>query len=456
MSVATLRDTKPAGTSALPIADMFDGCRGVLPGAGKSWAGKPWADDLRQDGIALFRSLGVPGRKSEAWKYTDVNKLVALDYVPAPANRNSVSPVLQPELDVAAEHRLVFVNGHFRGDLSALGGLPDGATIASTADLLNAADPKLADYIGRLNDTADQPFFSLNTALMQDGFVLHLQKGVIVEDPIRIVFLTDSEDNSAVASHPRNLVLAEDNSQATLVEIHRGTDGAPYFTNAVTEISLGAGAHLHHYKLQDEGDAALHLANLQIRIGRDATYDNFILSLGARLARNDITAVLAAPGIDCRLSGAYVAGDRQHMDTTSFIDHAEPDCRSREVYAGVLDGRSRGVFQGKIIVRRDAQRTDGHQLNRALLLSDGAEIDSKPELEIYADDVKCSHGATAGEIDAEALFYLRTRGIGEKEARALLIEAFLLEALDEVSVPAVREEFAERLKSRLGDLGALS
>ncbi len=451
MSEVALRDMKAAGDGGLPIAELFDGRRGDLPGAGQ-----PWADGLRDDGIAQFRALGVPGRKSEAWKYTDVNKLAALDYVPATAHRDSVSPALRSELDAAADHCLVFVNGHLRDDLSALDGLPEGATIASTAALLNDADPLLADHLGRLTETSDQPFFGLNSAMMQDGFVLHLRSGVVVEQPIRVIFLTDLGDDTAVVSHPRNLVVAGDNSRATLVEIHRGSDGAAYFTNAVTEISVGAGAHLHHYKLQDEGDTALHLANLQIKLGRDATYDNFILSLGARLARNDIAAVLAAPGIDCRLSGAYVARDSQHMDTTSFIDHAEPDCRSREVYAGVLDGRARGVFQGKITVRRDAQRTDGHQLNRALLLSKGAEIDSKPELEIYADDVKCSHGATAGEIDAEALFYLRTRGIGEDEARALLVEAFLLEALEEISVPAVRDEFAERLKSRLDDLGESS
>ena len=437
-------------TSALPVAERFDDRRGDLPGAGNAWA-----DGLRDGGIAEFRALGVPDRRAEAWKYTDVRKLAALDYAPAPVHSNGVSQGLESEIEAAAEeHRLVFVNGHFRADLSHAGGLPEGATVDSTATLLADGDKLLADHLGRVTEAAGHPFLGLNTALMQDGFVLHLKPGVVVEKPIRIVFLTDLDADAAAVAHPRNLMVAGDNSQATLVEIHRGNDGASYFTNAVTEISVGAGAHLHHYKLQDEGDAALHLANLQVRLGRDATYDNFILSLGARLARNDIGAVLGATGIDCRLSGAYVARDSQHMDTTSFIDHAEPDCRSREVYAGVLDGKSRGVFQGKIVVRRDAQRTDGHQLNRALLLSKGAEIDSKPELEIYADDVKCSHGATAGEIDDDALFYLRSRGIGEDQARALLIEAFLMEALEEVSVPSVRDEFAERLKARLATMGA--
>ena len=438
-------------TVAMPVAERFDDRRAELPGAGQAWA-----DGMRDQGIAAFRALGLPDRRSEAWKYTDVRKLAALDYAPAPVHSNGVSQGLTSEIETpgAEDHRLVFVNSHFRADLSHTDGLPDGATVASTAALLADGDALLADHLGCVTEASGHPFLGLNTALMQDGFVLNLRPGVVVEKPIRIVFLTDLDADDAAAAHPRNLVVAGDNSQATLVEIHRGGDGTPYFTNAVTEISVGAGAHLHHYKLQDEGDSALHLANLQVRLGRDATYDNFILSLGARLARNDIGAVLGATGIDCRLSGAYVARDSQHMDTTSFIDHAEPDCRSREVYAGVLDGKSRGVFQGKIVVRRDAQRTDGHQLNRALLLSKGAEIDSKPELEIYADDVKCSHGATAGEIDEDALFYLRTRGIGEDEARALLIEAFLMEALEEVSVPAVRDEFAERLKARLATMGA--
>ena len=438
-------------TVAMPVAERFDDRRAALPGAGQAWA-----DGMRDEGIAAFRALGVPDRRSEAWKYTDVRKLAALDYAPAPVHSNGVSQGLKSEIETAGaeDHRLTFVNGHFRPDLSHVDGLPDGATVASTAALLADGDALLADHLGRVTEASGHPFLGLNTAFMQDGFVLHLRPGVVVEQPIRVVFLTDLEADTAAAAHPRNLVVTGDNSQATLVEIHRGGDGTPYFTNAVTEISVGAGAHLHHYKLQDEGDSALHLANLQVRLGRDSTYDNFILSLGAKLARNDIGAVLGATGIDCRLSGAYVAGDSQHMDTTSFINHAEPDCRSREVYAGVLDGKSRGVFQGKIVVRRDAQRTDGHQLNRALLLSKGAEIDSKPELEIYADDVKCSHGATAGEIDEDALFYLRTRGIGEDEARALLIEAFLMEALEEVSVPSVRDEFAERLKARLATMGA--
>ncbi len=435
--------------AAMPVAERFDDRRAELPGAGDAWA-----DGLRAEGIAAFRALGVPDRRTEAWKYTDVRKLAALDYAPAPVHSNGVSQGLTSEIEAAVGPRLVFVNGHFRADLSSTDGLPDGATVESTATLLAGGDALLTEHLGRVTEASGHPFLGLNTALMQDGVVVHLAPGVVVEQPIRVVFLTDLETDAAAIAHPRNLVVAEDNSQATLVEIHRGVDGASYFTNAVTEVSVGAGARLHHYKLQDEGDAALHLANLQVRLGRDATYDNFILSLGARLARNDIGATLAATGIDCRLSGAYVARDSQHMDTTSFIDHAEPDCRSREVYAGVLDGKSRGVFQGKIVVRRDAQRTDGHQLNRALLLSKGAEIDSKPELEIYADDVKCSHGATAGEIDADALFYLRTRGIGEDEARALLIEAFLMEALEEISVPEVRDEFAQRLKARLGEMGS--
>ncbi|NNG03098.1 MAG: Fe-S cluster assembly protein SufD [Inquilinus sp.] len=430
---------------AMPLVDRAEVAPGGLPGGGLAWA-----DALRTNGLARFRALGVPSRKVESWKYTDVRKLAARDYAPAPAHVDGLSAVLRDEVEAAAaaEHSLVFVNGGLRRDLSKTGGLPNGATLESTGELLAAGDALLAEQLGRVGDADDQAFLSLNAALMRDGFVLRLAPDTVVEAPIRVAFLTDHADGP-VATHPRNLVVVGDNAQATLVEIHRGLNGVEYFSNAVTEISVGAGARLHHYKLQDEGDAALHLANSPVRLGRDTTYDSFILSFGALMARNDIRAELAAPGIDCRLSGAYVARGRQHMDTTTAIDHAVPDCRSREVYAGVLDDQARGVFQGKIVVRRDAQRTDGHQLNRALLLSKGAEIDSKPELEIYADDVKCSHGATAGEIDADALFYLRARGIDADVARALLIEAFLMESLQEVQVEAVREEFAARLKARL-------
>ncbi len=426
------------GDNVMPFVSRYEAARPTLPGAAQ-----PWAAALREDGISRFRSLGLPSRRTEAWKYTDVKALAKLDFAPAPVHMNGLAAPLLGAVDAAAaDHAMVFVNGRFRPDLSRLDALPDGATLDSTAALLDAGAAVLSDRLGRTVEADGRPFAALNAAMMQDGFVLRLAPGTVVERPIRVAFLTDYGGDLTVAVHSRNLIVAAANSRATVLEVHRGRDGAAYFSNGVTELEVDDGARLHHYKLQDEGDGAFHLATILARLGRDATYDSFILSLGAGWARNDIQALLDGPGVDCRLNGAYLGRRRQHLDTTTVIDHAHPDCRSREVYKGVLDDRARGVFQGKIRVRRDAQRTDGYQLNRAMLLSKGAEADSKPELEIYADDVKCSHGATVGEIDHDALFYLRARGIGEDAARAMLIEAFLADALQEIDIVAVRDEFA--------------
>jgi Fe-S cluster assembly protein SufD len=253
----------------------------------------------------------------------------------------------------------------------------------------------------------------------------------------------------APAFFPRHLIVCGANSRATVIETHIGPEGPTWFADAVTEISLGEGARLDHYRRQAEGIGAFNIGTGLVRLSKDATYDGFALATGADLSRWEVTAVLDGPGGDCRLNGAYLGRGSQQIDNTTLIDHAAPDCRSRQVFKGVLDDQARGVFQARIGVRRDAQRTDGHQLNKALLLSRGAEIDSKPELEIFADDVKCSHGATAGEIDKQALFYLRSRGIGEADARALLIEAFVRDAVAEIGHEGAREEFDHAIRDWL-------
>lgn len=421
-----------------PMIARFDGADVPWPGAG--W---DWAETRRRDGLARFRAVGVPSRKVEAWKYTDARRLAKIDFAPAPSVSGDPSPALSAFVDATADdaHTLVFVNGRLRPDLSRPDDLPKGARLDSLASLLDTGDPILETHFGQLADGQEgRPFLDLATAFMRDGYVLALDPETVVDAPIGILFVTAPGADPA-SCHTRNLIVAGANSRATVLERHVGLDGTPYFSNGATEIMVADGAQLRHAKLQAEGGEAFHLATILATVGKDALYDNFILSVGGALARNDIYARLDGPGGDCRLNGAYAGRDKQHLDATTLIDHAHPDCRSREVYKGVLTGTARGVFQGKILVRRPAQRTDGYQLNRALLLSNGAEVDSKPELEIYADDVKCSHGATAGEIDSESLFYLRARGIGEAEARSLLVEAFLAEALEEVAVPSVREEF---------------
>lgn len=412
--------------------ERFSASRSALPGVAHSAVAR-----RREAGMARFESLGLPTRKQEAWKYTDLRRLEKLGLNGATAPADAVLPEALRAFVPAQGPSMVFVNGRLRPELSHLDSLPKGLRLDGYAAALEAGD---AEVESRFAKAADASLVELNAALVEDGAVLRIAAGAVIEAPVRLVFLS-APGAAAVASHPRILVLAGANSQATLIEAYHGTDDTGYFTNAVVDAEIGDGARLRHYRRQSEGLQAVHLLNGSATIGRDATYDSFTLSLGADLARTEVVATFTGRGGNGHVTGAYLADGSRHIDTTTLIDHAVPDCRSREVFKGVLDGKGRGVFQGKIIVRRDAQRTDGYQLNRALMLSRTAEIDSKPELEIYADDVKCSHGATVGEIDAEALFYLRARGIDERTARALLVEAFLREALEEVADEAVREEF---------------
>ncbi|MDE2450035.1 MAG: Fe-S cluster assembly protein SufD, partial [Gammaproteobacteria bacterium] len=280
----------------------------------------------------------------------------------------------------------------------------------------------------------------LNTAFLADGFVLRLGRDTALDRPVELLFI-GMPGAEPVAYHPRGLVLAEAGSRATILEQHVGIGAGAYFANGVIEIELEDGASLEHYKLEREGAQAFHIATTGVRLGRGARYESFVLAEGGRLARNEMNVTLDGPGASCRLNGAYMGRARQHIDNTTMIDHAKPETTSRELYKGVLDNYARGVFQGRILVRPDAQKADGQQTSRTLLLSEGAEIDTKPQLEIYADDVKCSHGAAAGALDEDALFYLRSRGISQDEARQLLVAAFVQDVVDEIASEPVREIF---------------
>jgi len=402
----------------------------------------PWLASLREAGLARFRKQGFPGARVEAWRYTSLRSLEKFAFEPAPAKTGTVAIDLLPTVMPAGQssHRLVFADGVFRADLSSVGTLPAGVVVTSLGEALASQAGLLERYLGKVGVTDANPFQALNTAFLADGLVVHVPKGAAVPEPVEVVFVGSGAENPTM-HHPRILVVAEANAEATLVEHHVGLGTGTYFSNFVTEIVAGEGARLHHYKAQRETPQAFHMATVTADLAKDSSYDNFVLTIGGRLSRNEIKPVLNGTGVECRLSGAYMVNGNQHCDTTTVIDHAQPQCTSREVYKGVIDGNARAVFQGKIIVRPDAQKTDGYQLNRALLLSDTAEIDSKPELEIYADDVKCSHGATAGELDDDQLFYLRARGIDLESARNLLIAAFLADAIEEVRIETVRDSF---------------
>jgi Fe-S cluster assembly protein SufD len=412
-----------------------------LPGASL-----PWLDDLRERGAAAFAATGLPTRKVEAWKYTDLRAVERAEFVPARgyprlSNVDHV-PALFAVNEVAS--RLVFADGRFRAELSRLDRLPTGVVLEDLATAFASRPAVLEGRLGQMNALAEQPLLALNTAWMDDGFVLRVPRGVAVEAPIEIVTLGGLAD-LPLAHYPRGLIEVEDGAAATVVE-HAAGDGA-YFTNGVLDVQVGRGGTLRHYRVQAEGPEAFGVASLRVTLEKDASYEAFVLATGGRISRQDIRVQLDGKGAHCGLSGAFLMRDKQHCDTTTVIEHRVAGTSCREVFKGVLDEQAHGVFQGRIVVHRDAQKTDGHQSCKTLLLTDAAEINAKPELEIFADDVKCSHGATAGQLSAEALFYLRSRGVDEATARRLLIEAFVADAFDEVSWRPMRIIFGELVKA---------
>jgi Fe-S cluster assembly protein SufD len=426
------------------FASQFAARKDALPGAGL-----PWLAAHRAAAFEAFARGGLPTQKLEAWKYTSLNALRSLALVPAapgaPEPSLAALPWLLPE---GKSHRLLFVNGRLVSRFSAPGKLPKGAELAGFAEALAANPDHFERHLSR-TDATRGALASLNAALMDDGYVLRLADGVVLEKPVELLFVAQPGGEPA-AYYPRGLVTLGSGAHATLIEQHVGLGDGAYFSDLVADIELGAGAVLEHYKHQAEGPGAVHVASHRISVARDARYASFVLGRGGRIARTEIAVALAAPGATCRLDGAYYGSGRQVIDNTTAIDHLAPDTTSRETYKGVLDENSRGVFQGRIQVHPGADRTDGRQTCRTLLLADGAEIDAKPELEIYADDVKCSHGAAAGALDGDALFYLRSRGIPEAEARRMLIEAFLVEAVEGIENEPVRVAFGRIVARWLG------
>jgi Fe-S cluster assembly protein SufD len=347
--------------------------------------------------------------------------------------------------DVARE-RLVWVNGRFAPEFSAAGELPRGVQVGSLAQAFEGNFERVESHLAQYARFDRQPFVALNTALMTDGAFLYVPRGVVVEDPIHLLFLADSEEQP-FTYHPRTLILAEESSQVTVLETFIGS-GA-YFTNAVTEIVLGENAVVDHYRSQCESNAAFHVATLQVQQAGDSNFRSHAVSLGGSLVRNDINAVLAGLGVESTLNGLYVARDRQHVDNHTAIDHAQPHCNSHELYKGILDDAATAVFNGKIFVRQDAQKTDAKQTNQNLLLSRDATINTKPQLEIFADDVRCTHGATVGQLDEDAIFYLRSRGIGLEEARSVLTYAFATDILHRIRVEPLQSALEAELLRRL-------
>jgi Fe-S cluster assembly protein SufD len=403
------------------FSTRFAGLREHLPG-GRT----PWVAALRAEAAEHFAAVGLPSRKLEAWRYTDLGAIAQAGFTEA-LTLVREEPTLPP---MRAPYRAVFVDGRFAAGLSVL---PEWCR--SLAAHLGEAEGWLGALAQKL------PVVSLNTMLFEDGLLLDLPAGV--EGGALELLSFASHTERPIAFHPRHLIRLGEGASLTLIETSLGPNGASYLHNPVFEIAVARDATLSHIRIQREGRAGFQLSTVLAAVQAGGTYDNFTLNAGAKLVRNEIHSALLGPKAACHMNGAQLAGDGQHADTTTYLDHAAPDCASRQTYKTVLAGKSRGVFQGKILVRQVAQRTDGYQMNQALLLSEDAEIDAKPQLEIYADDVKCSHGATVGALDEAQLFYLRARGIPAETARAMLVQAFLVEAIEGVTHPFAQAALAE-------------
>jgi Fe-S cluster assembly protein SufD len=410
-----------------------------------------WVFPLRKAGIARFAEMGFPTLQQEDWRFTNVAPIASLPFKPmleASPDGLSREAVAEFTFGKLAASRLVFVNGHYAAGLSSPGELPAGVIVGSLAEALATDSPLVKDHLAHYAQGQDNPFAALNAAFFRDGGFVYVPAGRQLEVPVHLLFVSTSRDAGAT-SQPRNLIVAERASQFTVLESYVSLADGPHFTNAVTELTLKDGAVVEHVKFQDESRSAFHLAAVHAHLGRHSNLLAHSVATGARLSRNNIRTALAGEGVECVLNGLYVTRGDQLADHHMVVEHAQPHCNSHEYYNGILDGRSKGVFHGRILVRPDAQKTDAKQTNKNLLLSEDATVDTKPQLEIYADDVKCTHGATVGQLNEEAVYYLRSRGLGLETARRMLIHAFAGEIIERIRLQPAREELDRLVWDRL-------
>ncbi len=429
-------------TSYLSDFDLFER---AAPGRQNAWLAR-----LRRKGMERFDAAGFPSRKNEDWQYTNVAPLAGIPFRLAGKSANGVRAsnlrdILFGEIDCC---NLVFVNGSYSEKLSSSRSLPRGVCVGSLRRALEERVREIEPYLARHAEPEANPFTALNTAFIDDGAYLCIADDMVLEDVIHLVYISTGQEANLVC-HPRNLIRVGAGSRVSVVESYVGLNGGVSFTNAVTEMVMEEGAAVDHYKLQREGGAAFHIATLQANLEQGCSFSSHFVSLGGALTRNDVRAVLAGEGSECTLNGLYVAKGRQHMDSSTCVDHAKPHSSSRQLYKGVLDDDSTAAFSGRVVVRTDAQKTSALQSNRNLLLSESALVDTRPQLEIYADDVKCTHGATIGKLDEDSLFYLRSRGIGEDAARTLLTYAFASEVIGAMKIKPIQCQMDLVLLARL-------
>ncbi len=411
----------------------------------------PWLRTLREAAMDEFAEIGFPTTRNEDWKYTNVEPIVEGAFQPAEKSigdltRERIGREQLTKLQCCT--RLVFVNGFFSEELSSRGTLPASVRVTNLASLLKSKDKTLENHLGQYARPEGHGFVALNTALFRDGALVEVEKGCILEEPILVLSIGMLE-GKPVVSHPRNLYILGANSRATIIESYLTIGDGVHFTNAVSEMVIAEGAALEHYKLQQENEKAFHIATLRTVQERSSRLLAHNICFGGAITRNHVDIALNAEGAECNLGGLFVATGQQHIDNHTTLDHAKPNCNSEELYKGILADKGVGVFNGKILVREDAQKTNAFQSNPNLLLSDDATIYSKPQLEIYADDVRCKHGATVGQIHEDALFYMRSRGIEKEAARDLLTYAFAGEVFDSMTWVTVRSRLEALLFQKL-------
>jgi len=407
-----------------------------------------WLRGTRREAAAAFDRLGFPTTRHEEWRFTNAAPIASTAWVDAPAaavSRDEAARFVVPGLSGPV---IVFVNGHYAPELSTVRESVPGLRVTTLAEAIGRDGEDLAPHLGRYADGSTRAFTALNTACFEDGALVTIADNTIVDPAIQVVFLSTVTPVPAW-THPRVLVRLGRNSQARLVETFGGIGSARGLTNAVTEVVVGDGSVLDHYRLQREAESAFHVGHTQFQLGRSSTSTSHAMAFGAQLARHDVVAVVGGEGAECTLNGLYLADGTRLVDNHTEIDHAVPHGTSHEIYKGILTGRARGVFNGRIRVRPDAQKTDAKQTNKTLLLSDEAQVNTKPQLEIFANDVRCTHGATVGQLSEDALFYLRARGIGRDEAKAILVRAFAADVTSRIALEPVRAELDRLLDHRL-------
>jgi Fe-S cluster assembly protein SufD len=409
--------------------------------------GLPWLRGLRENAFARFCEVGFPTTHDEDWRFTSVSAIARTPFQLATGNNVSEHEVQQFRVPGVA-CQLVFVNGHFLRELSVIEKLPVGVTVNGLADEIEENPGTVEAHLGRYLNLQRDAFSALNTAFAEDGAYVHIRKGVVLEAPIYLLFVSTASDKPLM-THPRNLIVAEHESQATIVEDYVSIGESVAFCNTATELVAGENAIISHYMIEREHRQAFNVSTLRLQQGRNANVSSHSVLLGGGLVRNNVHPVLAGEGGECLINGLFIGSGRQHLDNYMLVEHASPHCGSRQFYNGILDDHAHGVFHGRIVVHKDAQKTDAKQTNRNLLLSDDAQIDTKPQLEIYADDVKCTHGATIGQIEDNALFYLRSRGIDEISARKLLLLAFASECLDRMRASPARDHVEKLIHQHL-------